>query len=308
VWVTLVREALGDGHAVVLWRDDRSQGYLDTAGRPVVDPRSAATPSTTEVLQVESTAGPIALISHDPAVSNSSQLVASVAEALRLASENARLTKELTESLVRVGESRARIVSSADEARRSIERDLHDGVQQLLVALGFDLRRASREAERAQARTVITDLENASDHLSRALTELRELARGITPMILAHGGVGGAAEDLAHRCPVPTTVRTSGSVELSQLTQATIYFLVAEGLTNVAKHSAADAASVSIDLMNSATITISDNGVGGASANTGSGLRGLFDRVEATGGSLTVDSPPGRGTTIVATLPLQGQG
>lgn len=151
-------------------------------------------------------------------------------------------------------------------------------------------------------------VESAKQVLSRALTELRELARGITPTVLSHGGVRGAAEDLAHRCPVPTTVRTSGDIALSQLTQATIYFLVAEGLTNVAKHSAANAATVSIDLAEVATVTISDNGVGGASVNFGSGLRGLVDRVEATGGSLRVDSPPGRGTTIVAKLPLTDVG
>jgi signal transduction histidine kinase len=308
VWVTLVREALDDRHANVLWWDSRSGGYVDSAAAPAPDPRSSVTPNSTEVLEVESPAGPIALICHDPALSNTSELMASVAEALRLSSENVRLTNELTATLASVRESRARIVSSADAARRGIERDLHDGAQQFLVALGFDLRSATREAQRAENPTLVEELARASEHLSRALTELRELARGITPTVLSHGGVRGAAEDLAHRCPVPTTVRTSGDIALSQLTQATIYFLVAEGLTNVAKHSAADAASVSIDLADVATVTISDNGVGGASANFGSGLRGLFDRVEATGGSVRVDSQPGRGTTIVASLPLTDVG
>jgi len=203
--------------------------------------------------------------------------------------------------------SRIRIVEAADAARRRIERDLHDGAQQRLVALGLDVRMALRRYEKDPS-SAGPFLEKIAGELGEASAELRELARGIHPAVLTERGLAPAIETLASRAPVP--VEIEGSLpegRLPAIAEATAYFTVSEALTNVAKYASASHATVRLARADGALVVeIRDDGVGGAAASTGSGLAGLADRVGACDGSLSVESPPGEGTLIRAVLPLNG--
>src|SRR4051794_10047323 len=201
--------------------------------------------------------------------------------------------------------SRARLVQTADEARRRLERNLHDGAQQQLVSVSLALRLVERmfEANPSTARVV---LHEASNELADAMQELRELARGLHPALLSELGLGPALDALSARSPFPVEITDVPEDRLPGPVEAAIYYVVSESLTNAAKHAAAASATVSV-LCSSDTVTveIADDGSGGASLDAGSGLRGLVDRVEALGGELTVSSPRGAGTLVRAELPLQ---
>ncbi|HUQ23670.1 MAG TPA: PAS domain S-box protein [Gaiellaceae bacterium] len=200
--------------------------------------------------------------------------------------------------------SRARIVHAADDARRVLERNLHDGAQQRLVALSLSLRLAQSKVmtDPAEAQTV---LEGAREELASALDELRELARGIHPAVLTDRGLSAAVETLATRSPVPVEfdIPEDG---LPQAVEAAAYYVIAEALANVIKYAAATRANVRVEREDGRVlVAVADDGVGGADASRGSGLNGLADRVEALGGNLTLDSPVGRGTCVTAVFPLQ---
>ena len=200
--------------------------------------------------------------------------------------------------------SRARIVEAGDEARQQLERNLHDGAQQRLVALSLSLRLAQSKVgtDPAGADAV---LESAREELAAALDELRELARGIHPAVLTDRGLGAAVEALATRSPVPVEFETPVE-ELPRAVAAAGYYVIAEALANVIKYAGATAVNVRVAREDGrAIVTVSDDGVGGADPGSGSGLRGLADRVEALGGSLTVDSPARGGTCVTAVIPLQ---
>ncbi|MEV5967522.1 CHASE3 domain-containing protein [Kribbella sp. NPDC051952] len=199
--------------------------------------------------------------------------------------------------------SRARIVTAADRARRRIERDLHDGTQQRLVALALQL----RAAEAGAPPEVRTQLASAARELTVALDELRELSRGIHPAILTEGGLAPALKGLARRSAVPTEISVDIPARLSEPVEVCAYYVVSEALANTAKHAAAE--TVWIDARADADtlhVSVRDDGKGGADPRYGSGLIGLVDRVEALGGTVTVASPPGEGTTMVMVLPLHG--
>jgi signal transduction histidine kinase len=196
--------------------------------------------------------------------------------------------------------SRARIVAAADEARRRLERDLHDGAQQQLVLAAVTLRQARAQARGTPAERPVVD---ALAQLQRALTELRDLARGLHPAVLSERGLAAALEGLIARSPVPVELRASHE-RVAPAAEAAIYFTVAEALTNVAKHAQASLARVQVDVQGGTlSAEVADDGVGGAAATRGSGLHGLTDRLDALGGTLTVDSPPGGGTIIRARVP-----
>jgi len=198
--------------------------------------------------------------------------------------------------------SRARIVSAADEARRRLERNLHDGAQQRLVALSVALRLAESRlaAGRDDAPALIAA---AREELSLALEELRELARGIHPAVLTDRGLGPALESLVARSPLPVELRLPAR-ELPPRVEAAAYYVVSEALTNVVKYAGATEAAVEITERNGTVmVSVRDDGVGGADPMLGSGLRGLVDRVEALDGLLVVDSAPGTGTTVRAEIP-----
>ena len=199
--------------------------------------------------------------------------------------------------------SRARIVRAEDEARRALERNLHDGAQQRLVAISVGLRliESKLRTQPDEARALLEDMRQ---ELAQALEELRELARGIHPAVLTDRGLGPALETLAARAPIPVELDAPRE-RLAPAVEAAAYYVVAESLTNVVKYGQATSAEVSVATVNGTLqVTVSDDGVGGADPDRGSGLRGLADRVEALEGRFVVTSPPGEGTTITAEIPL----
>jgi signal transduction histidine kinase len=200
--------------------------------------------------------------------------------------------------------SRARLVEVGDAERRRLERNLHDGAQQRLVsvALGLNMVGAKLERDPQVARELLA---TAQAELGRGLEELRELARGIHPVVLTERGLGPALDALAARAPIPVEVTAIPEERLAPPVEAAAYYVVAEAITNVAKYAHASGARVSIGRADgSATVTVSDDGVGGADPAAGTGLRGLAARVEALNGRLDIDSPPGGGTRITAEIPL----
>ena len=200
--------------------------------------------------------------------------------------------------------SRARIVAAGDEARRRLERNLHDGAQQRLVSLSLSLRLAQTHLEKDPAEAERL-LEASRDELALALEELRELARGIHPAVLTDRGLEAALEALAARAPLPVKIDASDR-DLSPSVEAAAYYVVSEALANVTKYAQASAVQVTVGQTNGyALVEVEDNGVGGADPERGSGLRGLADRVASLNGRLAVDSPPGAGTCVRAEIPLE---
>jgi signal transduction histidine kinase len=205
---------------------------------------------------------------------------------------------------IKLKQSRARIVEAADDARRRIERDLHDGAQQRLVGVLISLRLAARAAEPATAAA----LERCIEDQLTALSELRDLARGLHPAVLVERGLPAALEMLAARSPVPVVVDAQVDRRLSPAHETALYFVAAEALTNVAKYAHASAAVVTLRADDRwAEIAVADDGVGGAKAQAGGGLRGLCDRVEALGGQLTLVSATA-GTSVTARVAVATDG
>jgi signal transduction histidine kinase len=208
------------------------------------------------------------------------------------------------ESRSSLAASRARIVAAADEARRRIERDLHDGAQQRLVSLALQLRGAEAQVPR-EATELRSELSDIAEGMAGLLEDLRTMARGVHPAVLDTGGLGPALRALGRRSPVPVELRTDTTGRFPEQTEVAVYYVVSEALTNVAKHSHASAVRVEVTLAgNALRVLVADNGTGGANPQGGSGLVGLRDRVEAIGGSLELHSPPGAGTSLKAVLPL----
>ena len=225
-------------------------------------------------------------------------------EADVVAVENVRLDAELQARLDELRESRARIVEAGYAERRRVERDLHDGAQQRLVALGLTLRMVRRQLDTDPAEAAEL-LDAASDELNAATEELRELARGIHPPVLTDRGLVAALEALAGRAAVPVSVEADVAERAPEAVEAAAYYVVSEALTNVARHAHAEQAMVRVARRDGVlSVEIEDDGNGGAALSGGSGLRGLADRVGALDGSLEVDSSPGRGTIVRAGLPV----
>jgi signal transduction histidine kinase len=203
--------------------------------------------------------------------------------------------------------SRARIVEATDAERRRLERDLHDGAQQRLVSVSLALRllRTRLDAMGVKNEEAVAAADDASAELRVAIQELRELARGIHPAILTEAGLGAAITSLAERSAVPAAVRSLPDRRLPPAVEATAYFVVSEALANVAKHASATRASVGAECDGATLrVEVGDDGVGGADDSRGSGISGLQDRVAAVGGRLTIDSPAGQGTLVVAEIPI----
>jgi signal transduction histidine kinase len=202
--------------------------------------------------------------------------------------------------------SRARIVTAADDARRRIERDLHDGAQQRLVTLALRLREAQAIAP-PQAGELAARLDAVAAGLEAALEELREIARGIHPAVLAEGGLRPALAALARRCPVPVALDVQIPGRLPASVEIAGYYVVSEALTNTARHANATAAEVGAAAgQGELRVRVRDDGRGAADFGHGSGLLGLKDRVEALGGRIRLHSPPGAGTTLDVRIPLDG--
>jgi signal transduction histidine kinase len=282
-----------------LWLPERGE-YVDASGDAVIVPDDGPSRAVT---RIEHEGEPLAVLVHDPSLRDEPKLVEAVAAAARFALVNARLHAEVRAQLETVKESRARIATAADQERRRIERDLHDGAQQRLVALALELRSAQRAVGDGVDPELDGLLASTADELQVAVEELRSLAHGIHPGTLTQAGLASALESLAARMPLPVTVEAM-SERLPPDVEATAYFVASEALANVAKHAHASRASISARREEGVlVIEISDDGVGGASASTGSGLHGLADRVEARGGHFRVESSPGAGTRVVGEIP-----
>ena len=211
---------------------------------------------------------------------------------------------ELTAEVSDLRDARSRIIAAADAERRRIERDLHDGAQQRLVALALTLRMAEKRAEEGDPEATAL-VRQATEEAGLALGELRNLARGIHPAILTNRGLPAALDDLASRATLPVEIVATPAGRLPEPVEAAAYFVVSECLANVSKHSGASSAQVSVTAADGrVTVSVSDDGVGGARLSGGSGLQGLADRVGAVNGALAVQSPPGQGTRVVAAIPL----
>ncbi len=208
------------------------------------------------------------------------------------------------ESRAELAASRARIVATADATRRRIERDLHDGAQQQLVSLALELR-AAQAALPSELTDQRSELSRVVEGLTAVLEELREISHGIHPAILSEGGLPPSLKTLARRSPIPVLLDVRVEGRLPENVEVAAYYVVAEMLTNAAKH--AHASTVHVDVAEAEgmlRVAVQDDGVGGADPARGSGLVGLRDRVEALGGAVAVDSPKGEGTAIEVTLPL----
>ena len=256
------------------------------------------------VTRVEREGRAVGAIVHDRALCDDPDLVGSVAAAAGLSIENERLQAQLRARVEELRASRARIVEAGTAERRRLERNLHDGAQQRLVALSLTMRLAQGKL-RKDPDTAEQLLTGAQEELSRALEELRELARGIHPAVLSDRGLEPALEALAGRSPVPVQLDGTPRERLPPAVEAAAYFVVAEALTNVVKYANASQARVQVSRLNGhAVVEVADDGVGGADPDRGSGLRGLADRISALDGTLELRSPEGAGTLLRAEIPV----
>jgi signal transduction histidine kinase len=292
----VLARALRDPSMQLAYPKPDGQGFVDADGRPIAEPAEGERAIT----RVEQDGQLLALLIDDPAaVEEDPGLAEAVGSVARLALENERLAAQVRAQLEDVRASRQRIVEATDAERRRVERDLHDGAQQRLVALAMRLD-VARETTGATSQL----LDDATAELRAAVAEVRDLARGLHPPILTEAGLRPAIEALAERAAVPVTVDAPDR-RFPAAVEAAAYFVVNEAITNTTKYAGANAVHVTIrDEGGRLAVTVRDDGHGGADPTAGSGLRGLTDRVAALGGRLDVDSPPGGGTTILAELPF----
>jgi signal transduction histidine kinase len=294
-----LRRTLGDPTLVLAYRLPNSIGHADATGRPVLVPPVTSDRASAPI---EREGSEVAAIVYDASLDDDPEMVEAVRAAAAMALENERLLAESQARLAEVQASRQRIVAAGDAERRRLERDLHDGAQQRLVALSLqlrmirsDIRRDPDQAEQLAA--------SASDELAHSLQELRELARGIHPATLDQG-LASALESLAARSTVATAVSCDAPEHVPRAVELAVYFVACEALANVGKYAEATTASLRLSRRaGGVAIEIADDGVGGADAAHGSGLHGLADRVEALNGRLLVTSPAGGGTVVTAELP-----
>jgi signal transduction histidine kinase len=283
---------------LAFWLQEFS-AYADADGRPVAlpdgDPRRAVT-------VIERSGTPVAAIVHDPSLADEPELLEGVAAAAGIALENARLQAELRARVEEVRGSRARILEAGQKERQRLERNLHDGAQQRLVALSLELGLIERDlSEGADAGERLV---RARQEIAASLAELREIARGIHPAVVTGHGLAVALEQAAALAPLPVRLSVDVEGRLPEAIEVAAYYLVCESLANVGKHAQATSATVSVGRTAArVAIEVTDDGVGGADTERGSGLRGLADRVEALGGTLRVWSPAGAGTRVRAEIP-----
>jgi signal transduction histidine kinase len=289
--------ALGDPSLQVGYWVPASSGFVDSGGRPIRVPDPGSGRSMT---MVERDGQPLAVLVHDPAVLGDPGLVEAVASAARQAAANARLQAEVRARLAEIGASRRRILEAGDEERGRLERRLRDGALRRLGEVAQTLHQARSSTAGGNAAERIA---RAETQLARTQEELRRLARGIHPRELSERGLAAALAALARDVPLPVKLAVSVTGE-SPGAAACAYFVCAEALANVAKYAAASQVAVSVRSgTEGIRVEVEDDGAGGADPGRGTGLRGLADRVETLGGTLTVDSPPGRGTRLVAVIP-----
>lgn len=292
--------AVGDPTPALVYRVPGDPRWVDSRGRAAELPHRGSDRSYT---LLERGGEPVAALVHDRFVEEDPALMASVAATASLAIERERLEAEVRAQLEEVRASRARIVDAADAERQRLQRNLHDGAQQRLVALAMRLSRI-REMLDGHASDAAASLGEASEQLRCALQELRELSSGIHPAILVESGLNPALRSLAEHAAVPVHIDAVPNERLPAGVEACAYFVVSEAVTNAAKHASASSVHVQLDRVDGTLrLTVRDDGVGGADRSRGTGIAGLHDRVAALGGTLHVESPSGHGTRVTAELP-----
>ncbi|HST65787.1 MAG TPA: histidine kinase [Mycobacteriales bacterium] len=295
----IARALRDDSLTVAYWLPGRG-GWADGHGDPVTLPATGDPRRTVTVL--EQRGEPLAALMYDPSLAEEPELVAAVGAAAAIALENARLQAELLARLQDLHGSRARLVEAAQDERRRLERDLHDGAQQRLVALALELGLLQGELADPEARRRI---EHARREVTVSMEELRGIARGIHPAVVSSHGLAVALESVAARTSMPLRLRVEDLPRLPENIEVAAYYVVCESLANTGKHALATSASIDVRVSGGAlVVVVTDNGVGGADTGRGTGLRGLSDRVEALDGRLRVWSPSGGGTRVRAEIPV----
>ncbi|WP_338080034.1 sensor histidine kinase [Antrihabitans stalactiti] len=299
-FTSALRRALRDPSLVLWsWSPERKQ-FVDADGVPQALPSEGADRAVTVL---ERDGAPVGALVYDKSLRDQPQLIAAVRSATVVTLDNRRLQTELEAQLEEVRRSRGRIVAAGDEQRRRLERNLHDGAQQRLVAAAILLRRAQRSKNEEQLRELLAQ---GAVELDIALVELRELARGVYPPVLQERGLGAALDSLAERAPLPLEIRDGLTTRPPAAVELAAYYIAAEAVANASKHSSASLIEISLQVVNGELrVEVSDDGVGGASFEPGGGLTGLLDRAAALGGRLLLKSPVGRGTTLTVTLPIK---
>jgi signal transduction histidine kinase len=297
--VDALRTALRDPSLEVAYWVPEYERYADLDGRAIELP-TAASRATTLIDRDDGTH--VAALLHDSSLRDEPELLDAITAAAGFALENARLHAELHARLEELKGSRARIIEAAQTERQRLERDLHDGAQQRLVALSLELGLLEeRFAGDAEAKAA---LDRTRREVADSLRELRELAHGIHPAVVTAHGLAVALKTLLARAPVPVRLTVALDGRLPERQEVAAYYVVSESLTNIVKHACASSAAVAVRKANGRLLVeVVDNGIGGAETRRGSGLRGLADRVEALGGRLRVWSPAGGGTCVEAEIP-----
>lgn len=292
--------ALGDPSVEIAYWAREPGVYVDGDGHELELP---AVGSDRAAVEVESGRRRIGAIVYDATLIAEPAVVRSAARVLALALDNERLTAELRASGERLRASRARIVAAADDERRRIAQDLHDGLQSRLVLLAIGI--GSVDADLTASPSVRASTAELATRLQEAIAELRELAQGLMPAVLTERGLYAATRELAARAPIPIEMHVGANgTPLPTPVESTGYYVIAEALTNAIKHSRARKLVMRLGQDEGALwIEIQDDGVGGARIGGGTGMRSMADRVDALGGRLVVDSPAGGGTTIVTEIP-----
>ncbi|WP_054569421.1 sensor histidine kinase [Frankia sp. R43] len=305
-------DVLGDPTLEVAYRLPDAPGWVDITGRPLPPPTCVSTDGHRHRTVVHRRGQDLAILTHDPALARQRPLLDAVLAAAGLALDNARLHASVQAQITQIRASRRRLSQAAFDERRRIQRDLHDGAQQQLLAGLVLLDSAHHALSRADTRCPATSLATelvtrAHRQTSTAVTQLRDLAQGIYPSILVERGLAAAVEALVDQAPLPVTARIPPD-RWNRNIEVNAYFVIAEALTNVGKHAQATHAEVQVTvdgLDGSLCLIIADDGRGGARPGGGSGLRNLQDRVATVDGDVQMDSPAGAGTRVRVRLPLE---
>jgi signal transduction histidine kinase len=300
---TALRDALAralrdESLALAYWLPE-FESWADLEGRPMDLPRPGSGRATTVI---DRDGAPIAALLHHPSLDDEPEMLDAVSAAAAIALENGRLHAELRAHVEELRGSRGRVIEAGQKERQRLERDLHDGAQQRLIALSLDLRLLEeRLGDDPDARA---GLDQARREIALSLEELRAVARGIHPAVVSGHGLGVALETLAARAAVPVRLTVEVDGRMQERLEVAAYYVVCESLANIGKHAQATSASIDVARSNGhIVVEVVDDGIGGADSERGSGLRGLADRVEALGGRLRVWTPRGGGTRVRAEMP-----
>ena len=297
---TPLARALRDPSLELVYWLPQFGSWADQDGKEVELPTDGARATTL----IERDGKPVAALVHDPALRDEPELLDAVTAAAAIALENGRLQAELRANLDELRGSRARVIEAGQKERQRLERDLHDGAQQRLVALSLDLGvLESRLRDDPDANAILA---KARDEVVVSLAELRDVARGLHPAVLSAHGLAVALESLAAHATVPVRLTVELDGRIAEPVEVAAYYVVSESLANIGKHARATSATVDVRRDDhQIVVEVVDDGIGGADTEQGSGLRGLADRVEALGGRLQVWTPHGRGTRVRAELPCK---